>query len=69
MPWTARDAYRHTKKASTPGAQSRWAKVANAALERGDDEASAIRQANAVIGKTANVRPRKRKGQTSNRAA
>lgn len=49
MPWTARDAYRHTKKASTPGSQSKWAKVANSALEQYGDEARAIRVANAAV--------------------
>ncbi len=51
MPWTARDAYRHTKKAATPHLQSQWSKVANSALEGGADEASAIRQANAAVNK------------------
>jgi hypothetical protein len=52
MPWTARDAYRHTKKASTPHLQSMWSKVANSALEGGDDDASAIRQANAAVSRS-----------------
>ncbi len=49
MPWTARDAYRHTKKANTPHLQNQWSKVANSALEGGADEASAIKQANAAV--------------------
>lgn len=49
MPWTPRDAYSHTKKASTPSLQRRWASIANSILESGGDEASAIRQANAAI--------------------
>lgn len=61
MPWTSRDAYRHTKKASTPGLQAKWAKVANSALERGADEASAIRQANAVVGRGGHTPRKKRK--------
>lgn len=49
MPWTARDAYSHTKKANTPQAQSQWAAIANSVLEKSGDEASAIRQANAAV--------------------
>ena len=50
MPWTAKDATRHTKKANTPEKKRQWAHVANAALKSGDSEASAIRQANAAVG-------------------
>jgi len=57
MPWTARDATRHTEKADTPHKQKRWAEVANDALSRCLDEGrsqeecegSAVRQANSVI--------------------
>jgi len=64
MPWTASDAKGHTKKADTAKKQQRWAKVANDALKRcladgrSQDvcEASAIRQANAVIAE-ADVEP------------
>jgi hypothetical protein len=42
--WTPADAPRHSKLAAR-----RPAKVANAALDRGDSEASAIRQANATV--------------------
>lgn len=51
MPWTAADAQSHTKLANTPAKQATWAKVANSALDRGDGDASAIRQANSVIEK------------------
>ena len=61
MPWTPRDAYRHTKKASTPNAQKQWAHVANSALERTGDEALAIREANAVVSRGGG-QPPKRKG-------
>lgn len=61
MPWTARDAYRHTKKAATPHLQSMWSKVANSALEQGRDEATAIREANSVIAKQGNAKQRRRK--------
>jgi len=57
MPWTAKDAEGHTKKANTPKKQKTWAKVANSALKRclaqdrsqEECEASAIRQANKVV--------------------
>jgi hypothetical protein len=53
MPWTARDAYRHTKKASTPDSQNKWAKTANAVLEQSGDEGKAVRVANAPLENTA----------------
>lgn len=49
MPWTAADAPQHTKQATTEALRRLWAKVANEALERGESDASAIRQANAVV--------------------
>jgi uncharacterized protein YdaT len=49
MPWSQRDAYRHTKKASSPHLQRQWASVANSVLEKGGDEARAIREANSVV--------------------
>jgi hypothetical protein len=49
MPWTPNDAQRHTHKATTPELQELWAKVANDALERLEDEGRAIREANAVV--------------------
>lgn len=51
MPWTARDAVKHTKKANTPAKKKKWAKVANAALKQYDDEGRAIRVANAAMGR------------------
>ena len=51
MPWTPKDAHRHTYKASSPKKQRQWAHVADSALERGASEASAIKQANAVVAK------------------
>lgn len=61
MPWTAKDAYRHTKKASTPHLQSMWSSVANSALESGHDEATAIREANAAVAKSGNSKSKRRK--------
>lgn len=49
MPWSASDALKHTHKADTPEKQKRWAEIANAAKEKGDTDASAIRIANAAI--------------------
>ena len=51
MPWTAKDAVRHTKKADSPHKQKVWAEVASAALERHGDEGKAVREANSVIKK------------------
>jgi len=64
MPWTAKDAEKHTKKADTDKKRRQWASVANSALEscmkegksQKDCEASAIRQANSVISE-ADVEP------------
>lgn len=56
MPWTAADASKHTKHADTSELRELWAKVANEALERSDDEGSAIRQANAVVTREYNRR-------------
>lgn len=49
MPWTAKDAKRHTKKANTPAKRRKWSKIANSALRKGSSEGSAIRQANAAV--------------------
>lgn len=59
MPWYAGDAKRHTKKAKSAKKKRQWSKVANRALKSGDSEASAIRQANAVV--AGKVKNRKKK--------
>ena len=51
MPWNARDAKKHTRKAKSKKSQRQWAKVANSVLSRGGSEGSAVRQANAVVKK------------------
>lgn len=61
MPWTPRDAYSHTKKASTPALQQRWASIANNALQSGKDDAAAIRIANAAIATSDKSKVKKRK--------
>ncbi len=63
MPWTSKDAQRHTAKADTPNKQAVWAKVANQALDRcrkeqgKDCDGRAIRIANASM----KARPKQRK--------
>ena len=49
MPWSARDAKRKTRKATTPKKKRQWARVANSVLKRTGDDARAIRAANAVL--------------------
>lgn len=49
MPWSPRDALRHTKKADTPAKQRQWRDVANQTLKRTGDDAKAIREANAAV--------------------
>ncbi len=49
MPWDAQSAERFTKKAKSAKSKRQWADVANSVLTRGGSDASAIRQANAVV--------------------
>lgn len=49
MPWGAKDAKRHTKKARTAKQQRQWSHVANSELRRGASEGQAVRAANAVV--------------------
>jgi uncharacterized protein YdaT len=51
MPWTMRDAYEHTHKATTPKKKRQFAKVANKVLSESGDEGKAIRIANAAVKK------------------
>ena len=51
MPWTPKDASKKTHKADTPKKQRMWSDIADSALSRGQSEASAIKQANAVVGR------------------
>ena len=51
MPWTDRDAERHTHKASTARLKHLWQRVANRVLSTSGDEASAIKIANAQVNK------------------
>jgi hypothetical protein len=52
MPWTARDAQSHNKRARTPHQKKVWASAANAALKEYGDDATAIRVANAALHRT-----------------
>jgi hypothetical protein len=56
MPWKAKDANRHTRKAKSAKSKRQWSHVANSMLSRGSSEGSAVRAANAVV-----KRKRKRK--------
>lgn len=53
MPWTSKDAERHTHKATTNALKELWAKIANEALKRTGDEGRAVREANAVVARQA----------------
>lgn len=63
MPWKPSDAQGHTHAADTPEKQRQWSEIANSALaaclkdgkDRKECEASAIQQANAVVGKRKEV--------------
>ena len=52
MPWNAKDATRHDKKANSPKLKRQWAYVANSELARTGDDATAIKAANAVVAKS-----------------
>jgi hypothetical protein len=58
MPFKPKDARGFTKKASSPTAKRQFAKVANSALKRGKSEGSAVRMANAAVGKRGSKRGR-----------
>jgi uncharacterized protein YdaT len=51
MPWTPKDATRHTKKAKDPKSQRQWSAVSNSMLKSGKSEGAAIRAANAAVAK------------------
>lgn len=61
MPWKAKDATRFTKKASTGILKRQFADVANSMLKSGKSEASAIKGANAVVGRSAAGRNKAKK--------
>jgi len=49
VPWTAGDATKHTKKASSARLRALWASAANSALSSGNSEGSAVRIGNAAV--------------------
>jgi uncharacterized protein YdaT len=51
MPWSAKDASKHTKKADTPAEKKQWAKTANSVLKSSKNEGKAVRIANSAIAK------------------
>lgn len=61
MPWTAKDAKRHTKKARTSKQKRQWRDVADSALKRGASEGSAIRQANAAVKRSSRTKRKSRR--------
>lgn len=48
MPWTSKDASRHTRKASSPKAKRAFAHAANSVLRRTGNEGRAVRAGNAA---------------------
>lgn len=64
MPWKAKDAGRHTKKAKSAKRKRQWRHVANSMLERTGDEGAAVRAANSVVKK---AKTRKKKASRSPR--
>jgi hypothetical protein len=51
VPWKPGDAKGHTHKANSPHKARTWAKIANEQLKGGQSEGSAIRIANAAVGR------------------
>lgn len=51
MPWQPKDAKAKTKKANTAKKQRQWSEVGNKVLAKTGDDARAIREANAVVGR------------------
>ena len=49
MPWTAKQASSHTKKAKSAVAKRQWKDVADSVLKTTGNEGRAIREANAVV--------------------
>jgi hypothetical protein len=58
MPWTARDATRHTKKAKTAKSKRAFAHASNSVLRETGDEGRAVRAGNAAA--AASIRKSKR---------
>lgn len=52
MPWTAADAKKKTKKATTAKKSRQWEHVANSERAAGKNDATAIKAANSVVKKS-----------------
>ena len=52
MPWSMRDALKHTGKAKSEKKKKQWAATANAVLKSSGDEGKAVRIANAAVKKS-----------------
>lgn len=61
MPWSPKDALRHTHKATTAKKKRQFAHVANAVLAATGDDGRAIREANAAVAGTMKHHRRQRK--------
>jgi hypothetical protein len=61
MPWTAKDASRHTRKAKTPRAKRAFSHAANSVLKATGDEGRAVRAGNAAAARSAAKSSRKQR--------
>lgn len=52
MPWSPSDAKSKTHKADTPKRSRQWADVADSVLAKTGDDATAIKEANAVVARS-----------------
>lgn len=48
MPWSPSDAHKKNKNVDTPAEKKQWARIANRVLKETEDDAQAIRTANAA---------------------
>ena len=60
MPWTAKDAQRHTKKAKSPKSKRAFAHAANSVLKSTGDEGRAVRAGNAAAAKSSRKSKKKK---------
>lgn len=54
MPWSADDAFKHTRKATNYRLKRLWAHIANNVLSETGDDAKAIAAANAAVARARN---------------
>lgn len=53
MPWTPQDATSYSRMATTETIKRLWCEIANQVLAKSGDEDRAIREANAIVARTA----------------